>query len=270
MLGCMIKLARPLEGTGIGVWPGIRSLVRMIVRMRLPPDGLVRIDGHCVELHSVDEGITTPIVLTGKHEERETKFIECTVKPGMIVADIGANVGILTLAMARAVGEAGAVYSFEPEPANLALLQRNIERNGYAERVHVVDKAVAESGGSATLYVANHNKGEHSIIDGVVAGSEGVNVQTICLDDFFAEIGARPDFVKIDVQGAEMRVLRGMERMMREGFPQVILAEFWPAGLTSGDESETAVADLLRGHGYEGEPITPMKCGYQNIAWQRR
>ena len=263
------NIVRPFEGTGVGALPGVRQLLRLLVRLLLPSDRIVIVDGHHVELHPVDEGVTAAIVLTGRYEEPETRFIRESVQPGMVVADVGANVGILSLSMARATEDSGRVYAFEPDAANLELLERNIQRNGYSERVVSVGKAVADHSGTATLFVSEVNRGEHTLVQGAVLPRTSVAVATVSMDDFFENIGVFPDFLKVDVQGAEVKVLRGMQRMLSRGFPRIILAEFWPKGLRCGQEAETAIDEILRGIGYTPQAITPMKCGYQNIAWTR-
>ena len=258
---------RPFEGTGIGRLPGARTIVHLLTRVLLPQDGIVNLNGHRIELHPADEGITLPIVLTGTYEEAEAEFIRTNVQPDMVVADVGANVGVLTLIMARATGERGHVYAFEPDSANLHLLERNIQRNGYADRVDLIGKAVTDHSGQATLFVSGDNRGEHTLVEVAASHGTSVVVETVTMDDYFEGIGIFPDFVKMDVQGAEVQVLRGMERMLARGFPQIILAEFWPKGLQQ--EAEGALEDILLRSGYRPRAITPMKCGFQNIAWTR-
>ena len=257
----------PFEGTGIGCLPGIRSLVQFITGLLLPRDRIVDLHGHRVELHPKDEGITLPIVLTGNYEEAEAEFIRTSVQSGMVVADVGANVGIMSLVMARAVGEAGHVYAFEPDGENLQLLERNIVHNGYSGRVDLIDRAVTEHSGSATLFVSRDNKGEHTLIRGAASPGTSTTVETVSMDDFFERTGVFPEFVKMDVQGAEVQVLRGMQRMLTRGFPKIILAEFWPKGLQ--DEADGALDDILLGNGFQPRDITPMKCGFKNVAWTR-
>lgn len=148
------------------------------------------------------------------------------VRRGSVTVDAGASWGLFSYHLARRVGDYGSVYSYEPHPAN-----RDVLRKLAAARPGVRFRPVAlsEAAGSADMHVpvfgARHVTAQSSIAHGFdgQAGvrTENVSVPTVRLDD---EIGdARVDFVKIDVEGHELAVLRGAAATLRRGLPPLLI-----------------------------------------------
>ena len=90
--------------------------------------------------------------MDGVNEKYETELFKKMVQDGMVVVDIGANIGYYTLIAAKLVGNKGIVYAFEPEPSNYELLCQNIAINGYTNVVPI-EKAVSKTSGKTKLYV---------------------------------------------------------------------------------------------------------------------
>src|SRR5262249_35462499 len=138
------------------------------------------------------------------------------VRPGHTVYDLGANVGWFSLLAGRRVGAGGRVVAFEPDLQNAALAERNAARNGLAN-VTVVPAAVGDRDGWASFR-------QEASIKGRLDEGGGLPVPLVSLDGWI-ESGrdAPPDVVKIDVEGAELGVLRGMERTLRELSPTLFV-----------------------------------------------
>ncbi|MSO81252.1 MAG: FkbM family methyltransferase [Alphaproteobacteria bacterium] len=109
--------------------------------------------------------------------------------------------------MARRVEPHGHVFAFESTPKNFCLLAQNIESNGYAAIVTARRTAIADRSGPGRLALDVHNSGMHRL-----APDGTVEVETTRPDDLLA--GQRVDFVKIDIEGAEVAVLRGMRKII--------------------------------------------------------
>jgi FkbM family methyltransferase len=124
-----------------------------------------------------------------------------------VVVEIGAHMGISTLETARAVGEAGRVIAVEPDPRNFEILQRNVRVLGYGNVV-TVNVALSGARGVATLYLSGRSLG-HSLV--FKSGSDhSISVKVSTLDDLLEELGVRKvNLIRIDVEGAELEVLRG-------------------------------------------------------------
>lgn len=130
------------------------------------------------------------------------------IRPGDVVLDVGANVGFYSLLAARAAGKAGRVVAFEPLQRNVERLRRHLELNHLSE-VEVIQAAVSDSSG-----VRWFSKGEYEAT-GRLDSSGEIEVAALSLDDFHAQ-GKLPrvDVIKIDVEGAELEVLRGAARVL--------------------------------------------------------
>jgi len=178
-----------------------------------------------------------------------------SVRDGAVVLDVGANLGAYTLLFAQWAGPTGRVFAFEPAPASLAGLRRHLELNGVNDRVEVVAAAVSESSGSATFHVDRHG-GASGLFTATDAESTPVAVDTTTLDRFCAGRRLRPDVIKIDVEGAELEVLRGGRETLVS--PAVTtFVEFHPAiwsarGVTARDV-ERELAEL----GFVAQPLDP-------------
>ena len=147
------------------------------------------------------------------------------VEAGSVVYDVGANVGFFTLCAARLAGLGGYVYAFEPDLVNASVARRNTLANDLAN-VCVYPVAVGARTGVIDLRLARYSGG-HAIAEAAappdLVGT--VPVPLMALDDFVKSADIRrPDFVKIDVEGAELAVLRGMAGLVSEARP-VILVE---------------------------------------------
>jgi FkbM family methyltransferase len=164
-----------------------------------------------------------PGYLLGTSEPYVQRFLAAHLRTGQVFYDIGANVGFLTLVGARAVGRTGRVYSFEPSPDNVVALRRNVGLNRLTQ-VEIVEAAVADKSGRSEFAIGTSTTGRlatgHTAVE-----NRHVAVRTVSVDDAVNELGfAAPDVVKIDVEGAEGRVLGGMASVI-SAFHPVILCE---------------------------------------------
>ena len=179
------------------------------------------------------------------------------LRPGDVVADVGAYVGIYSIAAAKRVQPGGTVYAFEPDPRNADALARHVELNRLAGSVEVVRAAASDRSGSIG-FQAGRSMESRVALDAPMAGEV---VPCVTLDDFFA--GRSVDVFKLDVEGYEEQVLRGARGLLMDAVrrPRVIFVEVhpyaWPA---LGTTSETLLG-VLRDCGYaafdmDGAPVT--------------
>lgn len=180
-------------------------------------------------------------VLLGTYEPEQTGLLARSLRPGDTFLDLGAHVGFHTLLAARLVGPAGWVVAFEPSPRNARYLRRHLALNGCGN-VRVEEAAVSDAAGAARFL---HGRGTGT---GRLSGAGGVEVRTVALDGYCAEHGLSPAAVKIDVEGAELAVLRGAEEILTRCRPLVFLS-------THGAEAHGACLRWLRERGYAVEPI---------------
>lgn len=132
--------------------------------------------------------------------------------------DVGANIGMFTTRFATWVGAGGRVVAIEPEAENFASLQRRLTRAGVDRRVIAVPAVAAEAPGSLNLEINPDHPGDHRI------GTTGVPTAAVTLDSIWSEHQCPPvSLIKIDVQGAEMRVLRGATGIIKQYRPALFI-----------------------------------------------
>jgi FkbM family methyltransferase len=150
------------------------------------------------------------------------------IQPGMTVADVGANIGLLTLVMAWATGPGGRVIAFEPEATPRSNLEKMKHLNGLSW-VEVRDQAVGEKPGRLSFHVSDIIG--HSSLYALPEAEEArtIQVEVVRLDDVTP--AKRLDVVKIDVEGAELDVLAGMKGVIAKNPDLAIIAEFGPEHL---------------------------------------
>jgi len=199
-------------------------------------------------LHPDDKVFTFRIMATRQWEPNETYWMSTCVQAGDTFVDVGANVGYYTLIASRLVGESGRVYAFEPDPTVFAILQKNVRLN-HLRNVVLVPMAVSDQTGSVRLFLADENKGDHRIYE-TDEQRPSVAVEATTLDDFFEGDDRGVDFVKIDTQGAEGQILRGMHEVIVRNRDLVMAVEFWPYGLHESGFDPVQLLELLRSYDF--------------------
>ena len=205
----------------------------------LRPNEIVRTEcrGHEMYLDPADVEVARSLISLGSWEEHETRIFSAAVKEGMVVVDIGANIGHYTLEAARRVGETGRVFAFEPEPHNFGLLCRNVEANRYRNVVSV-RKALSNRTGVGRLTLSAGNLGGHHLKNSGEQG-EDVAVSMITLDEFLLDEPRPIDVIKMDAEGAEMGILEGMKGVLEANPDLILFTEFSPRAIrAAGNEPE--------------------------------
>ena len=176
------------------------------------------------------KGLALAISHYGTYEKLEAKVMEEKIKAGNIVVDVGANIGLHTLNMARIVGNTGQVFAFEPDPSNFKILGKNVKVNNY-KNIILEQKAVGDKHGRATLYQSD-DPGRHRIFPQTKAKGQ-VQVELTSLDKYFIDSNLvdKINFIKIDVEGLEFSVLKGMENILKNNKKIKILFEFMPKNI---------------------------------------
>jgi FkbM family methyltransferase len=193
------------------------------------------------------------------------------------ILDVGANIGYTTVLFAQAAGRSGKVISFEPDEQNFALLTLNLRKRGLEQNVEPVRGAVGEKNGDAELWINPKHPADHRVITPTLsrqlqptAARQPVSLWS--LDEYLGEKhpGEPVCFVKVDVQGYEESVCRGMDETLRQNPQAVVALEYFPQGLrASGFEPENLLkffrdrnyqAQLLR----RGAPLRQIR--YEDIS----
>jgi FkbM family methyltransferase len=173
-----------------------------------------------------NDHVSRPII-EKQFETAEYSFVRRFVQPGMTVLDIGAHHGFYTLLLSRVTGSRGMVFSFEPSPRERKALLRHVSLNR-CKNVKVQPLALGAEKKEAELYVVEGGEtGCNSLRPPVViSGTSRVRVSVMRLDDWISEQKLeRVHFIKLDVEGGELEVLRGAVSLLDHRPRPIILAE---------------------------------------------
>ncbi len=202
-----------------------------------------------LNLNTTDPVISTAL-LFNVYEPYATKIFLHHLRPGMTVIDVGANIGYYSVLAASVVGSTGQIYAFEPDPENFALLQQNAQTNSMPQ-IKPVAAALSEQTGKSTLYLSPDNKGDHRIVSELKEDRKGVVIDTWRFDEFAKHNNINNvNLIKIDVQGAENFVLKGMEQTLQGSHSLVLFLEYWPAGLAATMPRPTDLIERLWNSGF--------------------
>jgi FkbM family methyltransferase len=184
------------------------------------------------------------------YEPYETELISSIIKPGSVVLDIGANIGYHTLLFAKLVGQSGKVFAFEPSPANLRLLEKNVSINGYSN-VILEQKAVSNRNEKKRLYSNESNPMLDTIYKSQKRSNlDSVEIDTISLVYYFCNYGGKIDFIKMDIEGSEYTALEGMQTILQRQNDIKLLVAFNPSAIREYGYKPEQQIDLLVSNGF--------------------
>jgi len=215
------------------------------------------------------DGITFEVMLgdnlqrhlffSGAYEPELHEVLKRELRGGGVMVDVGANIGVHSLPVARmlqASGSEGHVYAFEPAPDTAERLRRTAQRNGVASRVEVVQVALGDRPRTASLRSAT----EHTPLDVGMrslygSGGDAIPVQVTPFDTWAESARlTRWDVLKMDVEGAETEVLRGMQHTLSTLRPRLLAIEVVDELLRRAGSSRTELVSLLASIGYRELP----------------
>lgn len=182
-------------------------------------------------------------VYFGEMEPEQTERMAQEISSGDVFYDIGANVGFYSILASRMVSNDGFVASFEPLKRNLEFLEMHKELNA-ANNMQIFPIAISDASGTERFH-----EGSDPAMGGItVEGGSEFEVETVSLDEAVKQIGRTPTVMKIDVEGAEMAVLKGGEDTLRNARPKIFLS-------THSPELRRDCIEKLRTIGYLCEPL---------------
>jgi len=226
-------------------------------RLRAVAGKVIReINGSKMYLDVADEGLSRDLIIDSVREAYILETIKRELNEGDVVVDIGANIGYYALLEAKIVGEKGKVYAIEPVPENMELLQKNIQLNRYSN-IEVFQLAIGNKKGFAPTYVAKRRNisSLKKIMSHIESGmiSHEITVEVTKLDDFL-QGKVEPDIIRMDVEGYEYQIVKGMERTLEKGLPLTLFIELHFNILEKEESIE--LLQTLREAGFEIADIT--------------
>lgn len=193
-------------------------------------------------------------MIWGDYQSDVSRVIRYFVKPGDYCVDVGANTGPVTLLLAKLTGPSGKVLSIEPGPPYYRRLLTNLDLNpGFKKIVTTLNKGVSDSEGTL-LWAADP---EHGWNGGLLNVSEGTSVEVTTLDACVEQLGwSKLDFVKIDVEGMELEVLKGSQQTLKKFRPIVLFETMEIFRGARGFDIFLEMENLLKGLNYRLYDLT--------------
>jgi len=198
-----------------------------------------------------EDSVGRHIFKRGSHEPTITRWLMRHVHLGEddIALDIGANIGWYSVLLQKCADPGAVVFAFEPDRLNFRLLRENLALN-HAGQVEPIQIAVAEGPGRMRLHpYPAKNLGRHSLLP--INPGDSLEVETISVDGFLADRklpASRVKLIKIDVEGYEAFVLRGMTALLRHS--PIIIAEYSPQTMRRNQIDPRLLLDLLTAHDF--------------------
>ena len=195
------------------------------------------------------------LLAQGRMEPYTAELFKQAVAPGMTVVDVGAFVGYYTLVAARAVGATGLVYALEPDARNHQALLHNLAANGIEDRVRPLAVIAADEEGSLPFHEDKWDPAQ-SNVSGYRPEAAAYRRPARRLDDVLADEDG-VDVVKIDVEGNELAVLRGLEETIERSRERgmTLFIECNATALAAAGESKDSLLGFLEAHGFGFEAI---------------
>jgi FkbM family methyltransferase len=231
----------------------LRMLAQKIICLFIPKE--INIKGARISLNKSDAIVSGNLAM-GCYETFNLDLFEAQLKPGMCVFDVGANIGLYSAIAAMKVGNRGCVVAVEPDKVNCSFIKKTSLANAF-EHVVIHQKAAGDKCGLANLYICDTNKADHRVYDNSNKRSN-IQIEMITLDVVFEQLKLKQvDVMKIDTQGFEQSVFKGMKKIV-EVSPEIkIFMEFWPWGIIQAGGSPLGFLNEIKKEGFLISEIDP-------------
>lgn len=192
------------------------------------------------------------------YEPETFEFFRTHLKRGDTVLDIGGHIGLFAVLTARLVGPEGKVYTFEPTPFTRNVLQQVVDLNNCSETVEVRGEAVSSKSGETIFFDTGNTISNANSLVRTERSKREIPVSMISVDEFVKEQGLKVDCLKIDVEGAELDVLRGARETFLDQRPSARLG-LHPPFIVQNGQTLQEIWQLLSEYKlnviFEGKPV---------------
>jgi len=238
------KIITLFYGSNLSKYSIVRKTSRYMTH-KLHPE-FVEIEGNKIYLDERDSLFLSSNII---HEKTIVNLVKNEIKKGDVVIDIGAHIGYYTVLFAKLVGLEGRVFAFEASPTNFEILEKNVTVNGY-QNVTLNNKAVSDKNGKLTLYITGQTSTENFLFKPEKIKNT-IEIDSITLDEYFRDFKGQINFVKMDISGAEPRVIKGMASILSKNDFLKIQQEWWPNAIRKHGFEPDSDLKLLTQMGYK-------------------
>ena len=228
-----------------------RQIKFFLIKLKSKDIIVKNVQGNGMYLDLKDEGISKDLILDGIREPESTREIAKILKTGNVVVEAGANIGYYALMESRLIGKKGVVYAVEPSPKNFENLNRNIKLNKITN-MKTYQLAIGDKTGKAKMNISPYSNLSSLVKQKNRRVTETIEVKVTTLDSFLK--GKRhPDFVRMDVEGYEYNILKGMKGILKSKKPIKIFIELHPHIMKKNQT--IYVLKILKKHGFETRKV---------------
>lgn len=230
------------------------------------------IQGSKMLLDLNDHGISRELFFTGVHEPESTRQLKEELRPGMNILEIGANIGYYSLIEVKIIGETGHIIAFEPSEENIKTLRLNVALNNFQSNIETHQMAVGSENGQAKFYCTN--KGNTSSLynretEGSIVTTDVIMVDVVSIDSFFKNRRDRIDLFRMDVEGYEYEIIKGMQNFLSSEIgPQKCFIEIHSRLLNENGYTTREFINFLESFNYKIKTARyrgkPDICTYSN------
>jgi FkbM family methyltransferase len=231
-----------------------------------PGTVLLRSQVGYVVCSDADYAVIAGLLESGELEPGTRQLIERVLAPGDVFVDVGANLGLMSLAAGHAMQGKGKIFAFEPFQQTCAMLARSFWINGLRHMTQIHEAAVSDRNGRATLFLGE-TSGHHSIFaldETAPASARQIEVDLVALDSVLPSDLAIT-LIKIDVEGAELDVVRGASGTLQRNENVALIAEFGPSHLRRTGHDVDEWLGVFEKLGYRFRRISEETGALENI-----
>jgi FkbM family methyltransferase len=266
----LLKFITKLFGTGLGNIKPINWSYENIIAKIFLKNLKLKINGCDMVIYTrgTQRLLAGDNLLLSEHiwEPCTTELFKNIIRPGMLIADIGANAGYFTLLFARLTGDSGKVYAFEPDPEAYTRLIKDIQINNF-KNIKALPVAISDKTGSLTFYLNKisglssfHHKEKNSQI---------LLVDTITLDDWCSSEQISLDIIKMDIEGHELNALKGMKYILENEANVQLIIELNPSCLIEAGSSTDALWQEIKAYGFHIKVINEFTHRIYDISFDQ-
>jgi FkbM family methyltransferase len=218
------------------VIPKSGRITSLLLRNRIMGDILTYINFRYIHL------LKSKIIQSSIYEYPLPVIIPLIIKNGDIVIDIGAHYGEYTIFFSRLVGEKGKVYAFEPDPRNFYILSSKSKKYS---NIIVINKAVGDKSSRVKFYLDSFSPSSTMFVENIAFKLfNSIEIEMISFDEYFKDFDKNIALIKMDVQGSEPLVIKGMKNLIKK--VNAIMFEFWPYGIVNAGFSPIELINELK------------------------
>jgi FkbM family methyltransferase len=242
----------------------LRKLLQSLICCFIPEK--VRVGGVMLALNNKDAVVSGSLFLGFYEKSNIEIFLKLIASDRAInFIDIGANIGMYSILAAKHSVAGSRVISIEPDDINCGFIRKSVAMNSCVN-VTIFQQAAGDYDGDAKLYINELNKADHRLYD-EKSERPFKQIKVCQIDTLLAAEGDgfRVDLVKIDTQGFELKVFKGMQKTLSSNPHIEIIIEFWPWGIAQAGDNPSELLDLILSHGFEIHKIDENKASFETV-----